>query len=69
MANALTQAAARGGDAHGQGAMPLKVGGHNGKAGHKYHASTNAEANALSEEGLIVLLDQAGHHEAENNKK
>ena len=47
----------------------MKVGGHDGNTGYKYHASTNAEANALSEEGLIVLLNQAGHHEAENNKK
>jgi hypothetical protein len=49
--------------------MPVKVGRHDGKTGYKYHAGTNAEANALSEEGLIVLLDQAGHHEAEDNKK
>jgi len=65
----LTQTATRGGDAHGKGTMPVKVGGHDGKTGHKYHASTNAEANALSEEGLIVLLDQAGHHEAKNKKE
>lgn len=44
--------------------MSDKVGGHNGNAGYEDHSGTNAEANTLSEEGLVVVLDQAGHHES-----
>jgi len=44
--------------------MSDKVGGHDGDAGYEDHARTNAEANTLSEEGLVIVLDQASHHES-----
>ena len=65
----LTKTAAGGDDADGKGAMFVKVGGHNGKTGYKYHAGPNTDANTLSEEGLVVLLDQTSHHETENDEK
>jgi hypothetical protein len=49
--------------------MLVKVGGHYGDAGYKEHACSDAKADTLSEECLIVLLHQAGHSHAKNEEK
>ena len=49
--------------------MLLKVGGYDGDAGHEHHTCTETGAEALSEEDLVVLLRQAGHHRAEDDEK
>lgn len=65
----LTKATATSGDADSKGSMFVKVSGHDGNAGYKKHACSDAEANTLSEEGLVVSLHPASCHRAEDNEE
>jgi hypothetical protein len=65
----LTDTATAGADTNGKGTVLVKVGGHDGDAGYEHHACTDAGAEALSEEDLVVLRRQAGHHCAEDDEK
>ena len=65
----LTETAAAGADTDSKGTVLAKVGGHDGDAGYEHHACTDAEAETLSEEYLVVMLRQAGHHHAEDDEK
>lgn len=65
----LTDTATASADTDGKGTVLLKVGGYDGNAGYEHHACAEADADALSEEGLVVLVHQASHHRAENDEK
>ncbi len=65
----LTNTGAARADADGKGSVLVKVGGDDGDAWYEQHTCAEAEAEALSEEGLVVLGHQTGHHQAENDKR
>lgn len=65
----LTDTATAGADTNGKGTVLVKVGGHDCDTGYEHHACTYACADSLSEEDLVVLICQAGHHRAEDDKK
>ena len=65
----LTETAAAGADTDGKGTVLLKVGGHNGDAGHEHHACTETGTEALGKCDLVVFLREAGHHRAEDDEK
>lgn len=65
----LTETATTGTDTDGKGTILLKVRGYDGDTGYEHHTCTETGAKALSEEDLVVLLRQAGHHRAEDDEK
>ena len=52
----LTETAAAGADTDCKGTVLLKVGGHNGNAGHEHHACTETGTEALGKDDLVVFL-------------